>query len=138
MAFPGEKCSCHLVSWKRVHFNQKSIFAFLHQIIMVLTQYHLCDTLHYCPGASFTPPACLVSTPYKFLHLSPCQTKPQNTTLTKFFTCFMQGCTPSGHPGILIPPTITPAKLGCTPLTLNRTPGGRGAHRVVFGPRSGQ
>ena len=28
-----------------------------------------------------------------------------------------------GHPGNLIPPTLTLAKLGCTPLTLDHTPG---------------
>ena len=36
------------------------------------------------------------------------------------------------HPRNLIPPTLTPEKLGRTPLTLDRTPGGRGAPRAVF------
>ena len=42
-----------------------------------------------------------------------------------------------GHPGNLIPPALTLAKLGCTPLTLDQILGGRGAPWAVFGPPAG-
>ena len=69
-----------------------------------------------------TSPACVISTPNNFLHL-----------------LIWVGCTPIGkytpkyysdlwyagvhHPGNLIPPILTPEKLGCTPLTSDCTPG---------------
>ena len=59
----------------------------------------------------------------------------------QFFYWSCAGVCPNrdfGHPGTDLPPTLTPATRGCTPLALDCTPGGWGAPRTIFGPRPGQ